>query len=117
VELTFAVTILLILAIIAGPALLTFAALSRWTRLSSPILMFLSIGVAGPLSIVGLGLLNDMEQGFCCREYPVTFWSEVPTYALYWGMAAAIALVQVLIARRLGCGERKPAEPDSSVFD
>ena len=114
---TFVTTILFFLIIIAGPAVLTFTLLGRLTRLSSPILMFLSIGVVGPSPIVGFFLLDDIEQGFCCREYPVTFWSEVPIYALYWGMAAAFALVPVLIARRMGLDARKPAEPDSSVFD
>ena len=114
---TFAASILFILAIIAGPALLTFAALGRWTSLSLAIRAIIAVGIAGPMPIVGIGLLIDMEQGFCCREYPATFWSELPTYVLYWGVAMAIALVSVLIARKLGLGERKPARPDSSVFD
>ena len=114
---TFAASILFILAIIAGPALLTFAALGRRTSLSLAIRTIIAVGIAGPLPIVGIGLLVDMEQGFCCREYPVTFWSELPTYVLYWGMATAIALVSVLIAHKLGLGESSPVEPDQSVFD
>jgi hypothetical protein len=114
---TFAATILFIVAIIAGSALLTFAALGRWTRLPLAIRTIISAGIAGPLPVVGIGLLNDMEQGFCCREYPVTFWSELPTYVLYWSMATAIALVPVLVAHKLGLGERKRAEPDQSVID
>lgn len=114
---TYAIIALLILAIIAGPALLTFAVLGRWTSLPLAIRTIIAVAIAGPLPIVGIGLLVDREQGFCCREYPVTFWSELPTYVLYWGVATAIALVSVLIARKLGLGERKLAQPDSSVFD
>jgi hypothetical protein len=114
---TFAATILFIFAIIGGSAVLTFAAISRWTELASPVRILLAVVIGGPLPIVGFALLIDLEQGFCCREYPVTFWSEVPTYALYWVMAAAIAVVPVLIARRLRIGERKPPESDHSVFD
>jgi hypothetical protein len=114
---TFAATILFILAIVVAPAILTFVALGRWTRLRSVSRIIFAACVAGPAPVVGLGLLIDMEQGFCCREYPVTFWSEMPIYALYWAMAAAIALVPVLIARKLGWGARKPAQPDPSVFD
>lgn len=114
---TFAATILFVLAVVAAPAVLAFVALARWTALSSATRIILAVGIAGPLPIVGLGFLVDREQGFCCRAYPVLFWSEVPTYALYWAMAAAIALVAVLIARKLGLGERKPSQPDSSVFD
>jgi hypothetical protein len=114
---TFATTIPFILAIIGVPAVMSLAAISRWTRLALPIRILISAGVAGPLPIVGLGLLSDLEQGFCCREHPVTFWSEAPTYAVYWAMAAAIALFSVLIARRLGVGARKPETPDQSVFD
>lgn len=114
---TFAATILFLLAIVAAPALLTFAALGRWSGLGSAMRTILAVGIAGPLPVVGFAVLIDREQGFCCREYPVTFWSELPTYALYWAMAAAIALVPVLIARKLGLGEHQPTQPDSSVFD
>lgn len=114
---TFAITTLIILAIIAVPAVLSFAAIGRWTKLAFPMSVLVSAGVAGPLPIVGFGLLIDMEQGFCCREQPVTFWSALPTYVLYWGMAAAIALATVLIAHKLGMGKRSPVKPDQSVFD
>ncbi|WP_086734816.1 hypothetical protein [Erythrobacter colymbi] len=114
---TFAATILFVLAIVAAPAFLTFVALGRWTGLGSSKRTILAAGIAGPMPVVGLAFLIDWEQGFCCREYPVTFWSEMPIYALYWAMAAAIALVPVLIARKLGRRARKPAQSNSSVFD
>lgn len=79
---------------IAVPALLAWGGLSFFPRLSRGWRIAMAALVAGML-FSGLLMWLDAAEGFCCREYPATVWTELWLYipvGLLFSVAASLVL-------------------------
>ena len=71
------------------PPLLIWLLLSRLTRISG-VWRLAASGLLVSILYSTLLMRDDAAEGFCCREYHATIWTEMPFYTL---LAFAFALV------------------------
>ncbi|MFM5893641.1 MAG: hypothetical protein ACKOQM_04325 [Novosphingobium sp.] len=62
-------------ALLAAPYLLTWVLL-LFAMPNRPLVRALTSALAGGLVWGGLVFWEDWAEGFCCREYPATLWTE-----------------------------------------
>ena len=76
--------------------------------------------LSGGLLVAGLMMWNDAQEGFCCREYKATAWTELWFYVPLCLVLALTAYPVIAFAsslRRLLLGKGVPETPPTDVFE
>lgn len=63
------------IALLVAPALIAWLALLFWVQ-SGPIVRVVAASGIGGIVLGGMTFWDDWPQGFCCREYSATLWTE-----------------------------------------
>ena len=89
-----------------APVLIAWLLLLLLTRFG-PTARTLSASIFGGMVVGGQMFWQDWAAGFCCREYPATFWTESPMLVLNVMIFALLGLVPLTVLELIRSRLRK----------